>query len=183
MTSLFRRAAICAGLAACGFSTLSQAQSTTTVLPPRTELRRTLPVASAPIIQQSPNGLYKLSITDTGIELLGPKGGVRITDTGIEIGAPSTTRVAIMASNMEVRSGQNLRLEAGSNMDIRAGSNVEMRGNANVQIKAGAGASLIGSLVKLGCDNGKGVARMGDQVNATVSPAVIFQGSPTVLVC
>ncbi|MDQ3207400.1 MAG: hypothetical protein M3Q37_02235, partial [Gemmatimonadota bacterium] len=116
-----------------------------------TVLRRSLPVAAAPIVQQSPNGLYKLSITDTGIELLGPNGGVKITDTGIEIGAPTTTRVRIIASDMDVRSGQNVRLEAGSSMDIRAGSNLDLRGSATVQIRAGAEASLFGSLVKLGC--------------------------------
>ena len=184
MTSLLRRASIFAGIAVSGFSALSQAQDTTMAAPERVPvLRRALPVATAPIVQQSPNGLYKLSITDTGIELLGPKGGVRITDTGIEIGAPNTTRVAIMASNMDIRSGQNVRLEAGSNMDIRSGSNVDMRGSAAVQITAGGGASLIGSLVKLGCSNGKPIARPGDRVNTTVSPPVILEGSQTVWAC
>jgi uncharacterized Zn-binding protein involved in type VI secretion len=185
MMSLLRRAATCAGLAACGVSALSQAQSTTTVLPQRTtELRRApLPVATAPIVQQSPNGLYKLSISDTGIELLGPQGGVRISDAGIEIGAPNTTRVAIMASNMNLKSGQNMKLEAASTMDIRGGGTVDIRSSGGAQITAGAGASLFGSVVKLGCDNGKAAARVGDQVNTSGSPTVIFQGSPTVLVC
>ena len=161
-----------------------RAQSTTTVLPPRTELRRALPVATAPIIQQSPNGLYKLSITDTGIELLGPQGGVRITDAGIEIGAPNTTRVAIMANNVNVKSGQDMKLEAAATMDIRGGSTMDIRSGATVQITAAAGASLIGSLVTLGCSsNGRPIARVGDVVNTTVGPPVIVQGSPTVLVC
>ena len=193
MTSLLRRASICAGLAACGFSAPSQAQSTSTVLPERpTVLRRApLQVAAAPIIQQSPNGLYKLSITDTGIELLGPKGGVKITDAGIEIGAPNTTSVTIMATNTKVKSGQDVRLEAGaiiairggSDVDILGGSDVNIRGNAHVQIKASGGASLLGSQVALGCDTGKAVARAGDPVNTTVSPAVILPSSTTVWAC
>jgi hypothetical protein len=175
MTSLLRRAAACAGLAACGISALSQAQSTTTILPERTtELRRALPVptvAAAPIVQQSPNGLYKLSITDTGIELLGPKGTVRITDTGIEITGIHAP-VDMRASDMNVRIDRTVRLEAGMNMDIRAGSNMDIRGSSAVQIAAAAGASLLGSTVTLGCNNGKAVARVGDLVNTTVSPAV-----------
>ena len=138
-----------------------------------------------PSIQQSPNGLYKLSITDTGIELLGPGGGVKITATEIEIGAPSTTRVTIRSSNMEVRSGQAVRLESGTSMDIRAGSNLDLRGSAAVQVRGDGGASLTGSVVKLGCGptTGKPAARVGDVVNASANPAVIVQGSPTVQVC
>lgn len=49
MTSLLWRAAACAGLAASGFTSLAQAQSTTVVMPPRTEYRRTLPAAETPI--------------------------------------------------------------------------------------------------------------------------------------
>lgn len=157
MTFLFRRAAICAGLAACGFSAPAQAQDSI-VAPERAVLRRSLPVAAAPIVQQSPNGLYKLSITDTGIE----------------IGAPTTTRVRVMAGSMDVRSSQDVRLEAGSFMVIRAGSNLDLR-SAAVQVRGDGGASLIGPVVKLGCPTGKAVARAGDQVNT----AVILQGSPT----
>ena len=195
MTSLLRRAAICAGLAACASSTLSQAQDTTTVLPRRTELRRALPVATAPVaapmVQQSPNGLYKLSITDTGIELLGPKGAVRITDTGIEI-TGTNTPVAIRASDMNVMIDRTVRLDAGSTMNIRAGSSMDIKGAQYVQLTTGSGtmkldadATLSGSRVMLGCTstNGRPAARAGDQVNTTASPAVIAQGSQTVLVC
>jgi hypothetical protein len=194
MTSLFRRASFCAGLAICGFSALSQAQSTSTVLPQRpTELRRApFPVAAAPIVQQSPNGLYTLSITDIGIELLGPKGVVKITDAGIEIGAPNTTRVVIMARDMNVRSAKTVRLEAGSTMDIsgglstdiRAGATIDIKGGSTVQITSAAEASLIGSQVTLGnCSNRMPVARAGDKINTTVSPAVILPSSTTVRAC
>jgi uncharacterized Zn-binding protein involved in type VI secretion len=176
MTALLRRAAICAGLAAAGFCVLAQAQSTTVALPERTQLRRALPVAGAPIVQQSPNGLYKLSITDTGIELLGPQGGVRITDAGIEIGNPRT-RVTIDASDMSVKGGRVV--------SIAAGQNIELRGSGTVQIMAGSGASFTGSQVMLGCNyaNGKPAARSGDAVNTTGSSAFIGQGSQTVLIC
>lgn len=176
MTPLARRAATCVALAVTGFCAVSQAQSTTTVLPRRTtDLRLATQPVAAPIVQQSPNGLYKLSITDTGIELLGPKGLVRISDAGIEIGAPTTTSVAIRASDMNLRVDRDVRLEAGSNLDIKASS--------AVLISASAGASLIGSVVNLGCSNGRGVARAGDQVNTTVSPPAILPGSQMVRAC
>jgi hypothetical protein len=191
MTCLFRRVATCAGLAACGFSALSQAQSTTTVLPQRsTDLRRSLPVATtpaatAPTIQQSPNGLYKLSITDTGIELIGPQGGVKITNAGIEIGAPSTTRVTIMASDLHLRSSQMVRLDAGTIIDMKGGSAVQLTSGSQAALKLDAEASLTGSRVTLGCSytNGKPAARRGDRVDTSGSPALIDQGSQTVLVC
>ena len=95
MSPLLRRAAASAGLAVCGWSTLLLAQSTAVAVPDRSQIRR-LPVApvqaAAPVVQQSPNGLYKLSITDTGIELRGPKGAVTINDAGIMIGGPGTSR-------------------------------------------------------------------------------------------
>jgi len=187
MTSLLRRASICAGIALAGFPGLSQAQDTVLAAPERsTVLRRApLPVAAAPTVQQSPNGLYKLSITDTGIELVGPKGGVRITDAGIEIGAPTTTRVSIHASSMEARIGQNLRMDSGTSMEFRAGSSLDLRGSTAVQVRGDGGASLTGSVVKLGCGptTGKPAARVGDVVNTSAIPAVIVQGSPTVQVC
>jgi hypothetical protein len=183
MTSLLRRVATCAGLAACGFSALSQAQSTTTILPqPTTELRRApLPVATAPIVQQSPNGLYKLSIGDTGIELVGPQGTVKITNAGIQIGSPNS-HVFIDANDMNVKSGQTVRLESGTTIDMRAASAVQMT-TGSAAMRLDAGASLTGSRVTLGCANGKPAARMGDQVNTSVSPVAIVQGSPTVSVC
>jgi uncharacterized Zn-binding protein involved in type VI secretion len=182
MISLLRRAASCAGLAACGFSVLSQAQSTTTTLPQRTTDLRRLPVATttvatAPIVQQSPNGLYKLSITDTGIELVGPKGGVRITDAGIEIGGPNNTQITI-------KGGQTVKLEAGTTIDIKGAAAVHLTTGSGT-MTLDAGATITGSQVMLGCTstNGRPAARVGDQVNTTASPAVIAQGSQTVLIC
>ena len=184
MTSLLRRAAICAGLAASAFSTVSQAHDTTTVMPPRTELRRApLPVAAAPIVLQSPNGLYKLSITDTGIELVGPQGGVRITNAGIQIGGPNI-HVGIDANDMLVRGVQNVRMDAGTTMDIKGALYVQLTTGSGT-MKLDADATLSGSRVMLGCTSttGRPAARVGDQVNTTATPAVIAQGSQTVLVC
>jgi len=197
MTSLLHRAATGAGLAVSGFSTFAQAQDSVVYVPPPTQLRRALPVAAAPIIQQSPNGLYKMSITDAGIELRGPSGVVKITDAGIVIGQPNTPRVEIHSGEMTVRAGQNVRLESGSHMQIRSATTMDLRSQATMDlrgstvqmttgaasVKLDAGASLLGQRVNLGCPSGKPAARVGDIVNPTVTPPVIVQGSPTVLAC
>jgi hypothetical protein len=168
MFSLFCRTAILASVAVGGLSILAQAQSTEVVRERPTELRRaTLPVlTAAPIVQQSPNGLFKLSVTDNGIELLGPKGGVKITTAGIELGNPST-QVTIYASEVSVRSGNGLRLDSGTGIDLKGATEIR----------------ITGTRVTLGCTNGKPAARVGDAVNTTGSPAVVAQGSQTVLVC
>jgi hypothetical protein len=182
MTSLLWRAAACAGLAASGFTSLAQAQSTTVVMPPRTEYRRTLPAAETPIaqpfIQKSPNGLYQLSITDTGIELIGPKGVVKLTDAGIQIGGQQTPQVAVETQDMEYKVGRNYKLWAASNVDIRGAGTVQMGGGGAVQV---TGSNV--QLMTTGCANGRPAARLGDQVNTSASPAVVAQGSQTVMVC
>ncbi|MEO7138293.1 MAG: hypothetical protein ABI037_11305 [Gemmatimonadales bacterium] len=187
MTALLWRATTCAALATGGFATLSQAQDTTLAVPERPVLRRALPVASppapGPIVQQSPNGLYQLSITDTGIELRGPKGTVKINDTGIHIGSPAAARITVEGIRLSLRMGEDVRLESGTAMEIRAGSNLTIRGSAT-DIMASGPASITGAQVKLGgCTNPKPVARSGDLVNTSVSPAVIVQGTQSVLGC
>ena len=165
MLSLLRRTATAAGLAASAFSTSSQAQDSLLVQPERPQLRRALPAATAPVVQQSPNGLYQLSVTDAGIELRGPKGVVKITEAGVSI-VSLTTPVEIHANDIHLKGGRAVTLVSGGSVDIR-----------------GSAASLIGGRVTLGCPNGRGAARVGDAVNTSASPAVVERGSQTVLVC
>jgi hypothetical protein len=64
--------------------TLSAISASAQAVPSRIARHRP-PAAATPIVQQSPNGLYRLSITDDGIELAGPAGGVKITAKGIHL--------------------------------------------------------------------------------------------------
>jgi uncharacterized Zn-binding protein involved in type VI secretion len=77
-----------------------------------------------------------------------------------------------------------VKLEAGTTIDIKGASAVQLTTGSGT-MKLDAGATITGSRVILGCtsSNGRSAARLGDQVNTTASPAVIAQGSPTVLVC
>lgn len=192
MTPLLRRAAACAGIAACGWSTLLAAQSTEVAVPERQVLRQAVkPGAPGPIIQQSPNGLYKLSISDAGIELHGPKGTVKIGEYGIQIGGPGTMQINIesgdglrLRGDRDARflSGATMTLKAGGDMDV-AGANMKVNGSAAVTISGAAPSSLTAPLLTLGCAGGRMAARQGDQLAVGGNTGVIVAGSPRVFVC
>jgi hypothetical protein len=135
------------------------------------------------VVQQSPNGLYKLSVTDTGIELRGPKGWVTINDAGVTIRAQGT--VTVEGGEMGVRVDRDATYRVGSNLTIEAASNVHLMGHGSTDVSADGRASFTGSSINLGlCSNAKPAARLGDQVNTTASPTpFVAQGSQTVLIC
>lgn len=137
------------------------------------------------MVQQSPNGLYKLSITDTGIELRGPRGTVTIDNGGITIGGPGTPYVSIASNNMDVRVDQDATYSAGRNFNLKGGSYILIKSSGTAEVSGAVDAYLLGPGIALGCANAtKPAARVGDQVNTTTSPApTIAQGSPTVRVC
>jgi hypothetical protein len=104
---------------------------------------------------QSPNGQYKLDVTDTGISLTGPNGRMHINSAGID---------ADSALLLDLR-GSSVSLESQSSLDVR-----------------GAGTTSVdGSLLRLnGC--GGLVARAGDPVvvNPTSGTGFITLGTPKV---
>jgi uncharacterized Zn-binding protein involved in type VI secretion len=157
MSPLFRRAVICAGLVASGLPTVSPAQSTT---------HRSLSAAGAPGVQRSPNGLYQLSVTDSGIVMRGPQGGVTISNNGIEI-ASGNARVSLKGSTLDIKGDVSAQISAG-------GSSVVLDQE---------GTTLTGARVLLGCPSGRPAARSGDAVDTESNPPIVAQGSSTVLVC
>jgi hypothetical protein len=105
---------------------------------------------------QSPNGQYKLDVTDSGIALLGPNGMVHLDSTGISL-----------------NSGNVLSLKSAGSGELKAGANLNVQGAATTTVN--------GSIVQLnGC--GGSVARLGDhvQVDPSSGSGIIIQGSPTV---
>jgi uncharacterized Zn-binding protein involved in type VI secretion len=168
MSPLFRRIVICAGLAASGLPSLSPAQSTAATVPPRTTTtRRSHSITGTPIVQQSPNGLYQLSVTDSGIVMRGPKGGVKISDSGIEIAGGTNARITLKGSDIDIKG------------DVSAQVSTE---GASVRLDQG-GATLTSGRVLLGCPSGRPAARSGDAVDTGTNPPMVAQGSSTVLVC
>ena len=153
MTPLLLRVATCAGLTAFGLSARAEAQipkamPDSIVVNP---IQRVVPAAPAaqqaapPVVQQSPNGLYALSITDAGIELRGPSGGVKITNAGIEIGAPNTSRVTISAAGMELWGEKVLKLNARETVELvnGPGANIVRLSPAGVELVNGPGANIV----------------------------------------
>lgn len=173
--------------------TLLAAQSTAVAVPEKPVLRRALtPIpAPAPIVQQSPNGLYQLSVTDAGIELRGPKGTVRITEQGIQIGGPGTMQISIESGDaLRLRGGRDARFLSGATMTLKAsgdmdvaGANMKVNGTAAVTISGAAPSSLTAPLLSLGCASGRMAARQGDQLQVGGNTGVIVAGSPRVFVC
>jgi hypothetical protein len=160
MTPLLRRVATCASLTAIGLSARAEAQIPTKPGPVvGGQIQRPLPTAPAaqqaapPVVQQSPNGLYALSITDEGIELRGPSGGVKITSAGIEIGAPNSSRVTISTAGMELWGDKVLKLNAAQTVEIVNGpganivrlspAGMELKANRTLQLRARDTAEII----------------------------------------
>jgi hypothetical protein len=105
---------------------------------------------------QSPNGQYKIDVTDTGVLLTGAQGKVRLDSTGITVDSSAA-----------------LSLKSSGNTELKASGGMTVEGSGTTLVK--------GSLVQLnGCSGG--VARLGDPV--TVNPMSgfgnIVLGSTTV---
>jgi len=105
---------------------------------------------------ESPNGDYKLDVTDTGIALLAPNGMVHLDSTGI-------------------------RLNSGNVLSLRSSGNAELKASGSLNVEAGGTNSVKGSVVQLnGCS--RLVAGVGDSVQVDPSNGLGFitHGSTTV---
>jgi hypothetical protein len=69
---------------------------------------------------ESPNGLYKLDVTDAGIALHGPNGRIDLTNT-----------------DTKVRSGTTLTLEGGALVDVKAPAGIHLNGCGGQVARAG----------------------------------------------
>jgi len=105
---------------------------------------------------ESPNGQYKLDVTESGIALLGPNGMVHLDSTGIS-------------------------LNSGSLLSLKSSGNAELKSSAGLNVQGAGTTTVSGSLVQLnGCS--RHVAGLGDlvQVNPDSGTGNILQGSATV---
>lgn len=115
------------------------------------------PQPPAPTTITSPNGDFKIEVTDTGILLDGPGANpsIRLTSDSLEVH---------LQKSMSVRTGLNIDLNS-------ALTNINAGGGFTIQ---GGGASSVASgLLRLGCANaGRPVPRLGDAVsNGSISSA------------
>ena len=114
----------------------------------------------------SPNGLYAISVTDSGVTLKRNNGGPTITLVGDDI---------------TVKSSGTAKVEAGSDLTLRGGSTTTVDSAAVTEIKGGAFTKVNGAVVSL---NGgtRPVSGQGDTVVGSGTTGSIVTGSPTVLV-
>ncbi len=110
----------------------------------------------------SPNGLFTIDVTDTGIKLAGPTGTLDI--------GPSS-------EGLEDSFGDKVTLDGGEvNVDAVAAVNVK---GAAANVTGAGPVSLNGALIELnGCSGG--VARVGDLTQGAPSVQTIVTGSATV---
>jgi hypothetical protein len=85
----------------------------------------------------SPNQDYRLSVTDTGVELAGPNGRITLKDTGISIDSGLALLVK-SGSTMEIRSGSATDIRSGSTMDIRSSTSTDIRSGSTMNIESAA---------------------------------------------
>jgi hypothetical protein len=132
----------------------------------------------------SPNGKYKLSVTDTGVTLVGADTTLALTDTGMRVDAHGSSSITLMSSNnLTLRSAVDGLLESGLNLSVRGGATTNVEGGATLALKGAGGITLndSGSSCLL-------VARLGDSVltsssnNGATSTGFITSGAPTVCV-
>lgn len=105
---------------------------------------------------ESPNGHYKLDVTDGGIVLTGPDGMIHLDSLGIS-------------------------LNSGNVLSLKSSGNAELKANAGLTVQGATTTSVSGSTVQLnGCS--RHLAGLGDlvQVNPDSGIGNILQGSATV---
>ena len=136
----------------------------------------------------SPNGKYKISVTDTGVTVVGADTTLALTATGMRVDAHGSSSITLMSSNdLLLRSADAATLEAGNGLTLTGQNTLTATGGASFDLSAGGtgtvsgGAllSLTGSFLMLN----PGVAcppaaRAGD----SVAGGVIVTGAGTVCI-
>jgi hypothetical protein len=109
----------------------------------------------------SPNGVYSLTVADTGIVLSGAGSEIELTAAGVEIRTPA---------DLDLRAGADAVLEGGTTATVRAGGTASVTGGALVRLGGGGSCAP--------------AARVGDQVTGSAAggavTGVITTGSATV---
>lgn len=65
----------------------------------------------------SSNGAYSLSVSDTGIQMAGPTGLVRITSAGVQL-ATTSSKIDVTPAGILIDSGLSVRVKAGTTLDV-----------------------------------------------------------------
>ena len=85
----------------------------------------------------SPNQAYSLSVTDSGIEMAGPLGLVRVTGSGVEMAGP-TGKVTVGLGSVDVESDFKVNVRSGAVIDIKSDAIATIEGSAFLDLRGGA---------------------------------------------
>lgn len=135
-----------AGCGECGWIQLASSDAQPAAPPP----------PAAPTLT-SPNGSFKIEVTDTGILLSGP----------------NNVSALLNADSLTVDVPREFKVQAGVNVNVKSGATFNLEGSSNGVVKS--------TVLTLGCagSGSRPVARMND----TVSGSTIVSGSSKVFAC
>jgi hypothetical protein len=134
------------GCAECGWTELASSEAPAATSPP----------PAAPTLT-SPNGSFKIEVTDTGILLSGP----------------NNVSALLSADSLTVELPKELKVQAGLHVNVKAGGMLQLESSSNGLFKSPV-------LTLGGCTSGsRPVARMND----AVSNSTIVSGSSKVFAC
>lgn len=95
----------------------------------------------------------------------------------------SNSGVHIKALRLKLEASLNLDVKGGTTVAVKGGSNVTVKGGSNVTVDSGGPAIINGSIVRLGRNAGRPIARVGDTTSPQPAfgiPGKVLTGSPRV---
>jgi hypothetical protein len=138
---------------------------------------------------QSPNGLYSLDVTDTGIRLAGPGASIQLGNGTVTIMTLGTT--SIRGQNVMIRSDQDIDIRAGVDASLRASGNLDLQSGATTTLTAAGTASVQSAttnvqsgVIFLNSGGARPAARINDsvQVDPVSGAGTITGGSTSVFI-
>lgn len=82
----------------------------------------------------SPNQAYQLSVADSGIEMAGPQGIVRITAAGVELASPGA-KITVDVARINIESDVQVIVRSGASVDIEAAAITSIEGSGILDLK------------------------------------------------
>ncbi|MGZ4392612.1 MAG: hypothetical protein ACXVRK_10925 [Gaiellaceae bacterium] len=116
----------------------------------------------------SPNGLYSIGVTDTGVTLTGAGSSINISGTGVRVDTHGTSSVVVMSSNdLTLRSGNTATVQGDTALTLKGGGQVTVQSSGGATVQSGGVLALTGGLVNINGSSCLPAARATDHVSVT----------------
>lgn len=113
---------------------------------PKGDQGETGPAGTFSGVFTSPNQAYQLSVADSGIEMAGPQGIVRITAAGVELASPGA-KITVDPGRINIESDVQVIVRSGVSVDIDAAAFTRIEGSGLLDLRGGvilANGNVIG---------------------------------------